>query len=99
MNGDEEKLDRLLSAPLAPLVDNGFSASVMAKMAAADTHQPWSETAILAVAACVLVGALSMTGFSDWIARVGVTLATSSPLAIAGFALAITWSYMRVLAD
>ncbi|HLY06568.1 MAG TPA: hypothetical protein VKR31_12555 [Rhizomicrobium sp.] len=99
MNDNDERLDQLLSAPLAPVADGGFSARVMANVSTVETREPWLETAVLAVTACVLVAVLSTAGFSEWIAGVSVTLATSLPLAIAGLALAITWSYTRALAD
>ena len=99
MSDNDEKLDRLLSAPLAAVPDNGFSAVVVAKVAAIGTHESWVESVVLAVTACTLVAALPTAGISDWMGRVGVSLATSLPLAIAGLALAITWSYTRVQAD
>ena len=99
MNGDDERLDRLLCAPLAPIPDNGFSARVMAKTASADARQSWLETVVLATAACALLAGLSLAGLPESIERVGVGLATSLPLAIAGFALALTYACTRVLAD
>ena len=99
MNNNDEKLDWLLSAPLVPVADNGFSTRVMTTIAVTDARQPRLETAVLAMTACALVAALSIAGFSDWIVQVGVSLATSLPLAIAGLALTLTWSYARTLAD
>lgn len=99
MSDDNERLDRLLSAPLAPVADNGFSTRVMTKIATADAHYHWLENAVLAITAFILVAALSAAGFFDWIENVGLSLATSLPLAIAGLALTITWSYTRALAD
>jgi len=99
MSEIDERLDRLLSAPLPPVADDGFSGRVIAKIAATNIRQPWLETAVLVATACVVVAALSEAGFSEWLERAGFSLATSLPLAIAGFALALTLSCARVLAD
>lgn len=99
MSDDNERLDRLLSIPLAPVADNGFSTRVMTMVASVDARYHWLENTVLAITAFILVATLSAAGFSDWIENVGVSLATSLPLAIAGLALAITWSYTRALAD
>ena len=100
MSGDGEKLDRLLLAPLAPVADNGFSERVITQVAGTGADQPWLEAAVLAAAACILFAAVPLGGLSEWLERASANLAaTALPLAIAGFALAITWSYTRALAD
>jgi RNA polymerase sigma factor (sigma-70 family) len=97
MSGDHERLDGLLSAPLTPVPDNGFSARVMMKMG--DRRQSLLETTLLAAAACVFLILLTVAGFPEWIEGVSTGVATSLPLAVAGFALALTFSYTRALSD
>ena len=99
MNGNEENLDRLLSAPLAAVADDGFSARVTARMAAAGASQTSFETALFVAAAGALLIVLSMAGLPEWLQRVSLSLANSLPLAVAAFALALTALYTRVLAD
>ncbi|HEY3776556.1 MAG TPA: hypothetical protein VGL35_00715 [Rhizomicrobium sp.] len=99
MTADESRLDRLLAAPLASVEDRGFSASVMARIAGAEEQQTWLETAALTTAAGLFLAFLSASGFSEWIGRLGYSLASSLPLAIAALALALTFSCARILAE
>jgi hypothetical protein len=99
VSGNEDRLDRLLRAPLDPIADNGFSARVMAKMARADARHSWLESAVLAIAAGLLLAILSTAGFAEWVARISDSLANSVPLAVAAFALALTLLFARALAE
>lgn len=100
MNGADERLDELLSSPLVPVADNGFSARVMTTIAAAEARQPWLETAVLAGAGFVVLAALLLAGIPEWIENASARIeVTALPLAIAGLALSLTWSYSRVLTD
>lgn len=100
MTDNDERLDRLLSAPLVPVADNSFSARVMRAIAAADARPPWLDTAVLAVAGCLVLAALPLAGISEGIEHASASLAaTALPLAVAGLALALTWSYTHALAD
>ncbi|MGH6889836.1 MAG: hypothetical protein ACREHF_11690 [Rhizomicrobium sp.] len=97
MNGDD-RLDRLLRTPLATIEDGGFSSRVMARIPLRE-RQSWLETGALAFTGVALLAVLSATGFFEWMGNFGDRVATSLPLAIAGFALALTLSYARVTAD
>jgi hypothetical protein len=95
----DRELDALLSAPLSPVNDNGFTNAVTARITAPD--RTWAGLEIGA-AAVVLV---SIVVFTPAAAIVGplekfaIDLGGSLPFAIACAALVLTQAGARLLAD
>lgn len=90
-------LDQLLSAPLAPVADAGFSARVMGRIRREEQKRlaVWSIfVAITATIACIL---LPMTILTDTVNHLVVSLATSLQVGIAVLVAALTWAYDKKL--
>jgi hypothetical protein len=95
----DRELDALLSAPLSPVNDNGFSKAVTAKITARE--RTWTG---LEIGAAVVVLA-SIVAFTPAAAIIGpldklaTDLGSSVPFAIACAALVLTFASLRWLAD
>lgn len=88
MSGNDDRLDRLLAAPLRPTEDAGFSAHVMSRIAVSREGNRWLEMAVLLAAAVLVVAFLPLTPLTNSIGVLSYGLGNSLPLAIAAFATA-----------
>lgn len=90
---DDRNLDAMLSAPLADVVDDGFSARIVHRI---EHRELWNERlvwGIPALAACALAPFLPVQEFADTILRLGPSVAGSAALSVAAAALVLTISF------
>ena len=90
---DDRNLDAMLSAPLADVVDEGFSARISYRI---EQRELWSERfawGIPALAACLLAPFLPVQEFGDTILLLGPSVAGSAALSVAAAALVLTISF------
>lgn len=96
---DDHNLDALLSAPLADVADDGFSASIAHRI---ERQEVWSERfvwGIPAVAACALAPFLPVREFTDTLLHLGPAIAGSAALSVAAAALVLTISFEQRYRD
>ena len=77
---DDRNLDAMLSAPLADVVDDSFSARIVHRI---EHRELWNERlvwGIPALAACALAPFLPVQEFADTILRLGPSVAGSAAL-------------------
>ena len=92
-------LDELLTQPLAPVADNGFSARVIARVKSEERRRAAVvifAAAAAAVLACLLVPLHEITG--DFAAEL-IQLGTSPMVALAAALLVLTFLVDRLWAD
>lgn len=99
MSDSDDRLGRLLRAPLAPVADAGFSAQVMARIAVPPKHSWWLDEAVLFAAAGLVPAFVASTELPGRIANLGYDLATSLPVATAALVLTLTLAFVRATAD
>jgi len=92
-------LDKLLTAPLDAVADDGFSRQVAAKIALHERNLMIFEWAVIAVLAAFATAFLPIAGLLRPIATLAVELSLSLPFAVACAALALSYSVMRLIAD
>jgi len=99
----DDRLDALLSAPLAAVEDRGFSARVVADVFAARERRMGLELLALLAAAGVLLAFLPLTAIvdmvNDAIDYVTGNLGNSLPVAMAALAIVLSFSFARIVAD
>jgi hypothetical protein len=91
MNGNHD-LDRLLSAPLPPVADAGFSATVMARILAARSRRVLLEVLGIVALSGILLGVLPLSTLTGPIEKFTLDLANSWQIAVAALAIAISLS-------
>ena len=92
-------LDELLTQPLAPVADNGFSARVVARVKAAERRHAavvMFAAAAVAALACLLIPLNELTG--DFAVAL-IQLGSSPMVALAAALLVLTFLIDRVWAD
>ena len=92
-------LDELLTQPLAPVADNGFSARVVARVKAEERRHAaiiMVAAAAAAVLACLLLPLRAITGD---VAVALLQLGSSPMVALAGALLVLTFLIDRLWAD
>lgn len=99
MTDNDDRLDRLLAMPLAPVDDAGFSVRVMTQIGAPRAPAWLLEEITVLVSLGLVVAFVASTRFSDWIADVGYDLGTSLPFAAAVLSLALTLVFARPFAE
>ncbi len=96
-------LDTLLSAPLAPVDDAGFSAHVMHRVmqqqAVTRQHRQIIEWTGLLVAAAIFLAIVPFASLTRAIETLTVNLSSSSPVAFALAALVLTTTFARNVVD
>jgi uncharacterized membrane protein (DUF485 family) len=90
-------LDTLLSAPLEPVEDAGFSARAIRQIMREQTHQRREivEWCALLVAAALFLLAVPPSLLSGTMEYVVVSLGTSVPVAMAAMAIVLTTVFLR----
>ncbi|HWA90393.1 MAG TPA: hypothetical protein VG889_10180 [Rhizomicrobium sp.] len=91
----DDDLDRLLSAPLDTVADNGFSSQVVAR---AEKGEWWRERIALfapVAAAAAIAPFLPLRELTEAALRISPLLANSSAIAAAAAALALTLTLER----
>lgn len=99
MSDNDDRLDRLLCAPLPTVADGGFSARVMARIGASSKRRWWLDEFLVLSAAGLVLAVVASTEFPGWIAGLGYSLATSLPLATAALVLVVTLTLARPVAE
>jgi hypothetical protein len=84
---NDNDLDALLRAPLPPLDDMGFSASVMARVAPATHPLEWLELAVLAISAVLALLFLPLHALTNVAVKLSAELANSTAAATACLAI------------
>ena len=97
MTGND--FDKLLSAPLAPVEDSGFSVRIARQVLAARERRETIEWLGLLVAACIFLAVVPLTGLMRVIVYIGISIGNSFPLAMAVMAIVLTLTYARLVAD
>lgn len=92
---NDEELDNLLRAPLAPAEDAGFSATVMARVEQASASLAWLEIAVLAASALLALFFLPAQALTDEAVQLSNVLANSSAAAMACLAIMFSLFMMR----
>jgi hypothetical protein len=92
---NDERLDDLLRAPLAPIDDAGFSAAVMARVEHASPSLAWLEIAVLAASAFLALFFLPVRAMTDVALRLSAELANSTAAAMACLAIVISVYLLR----
>ncbi|MDR3528273.1 MAG: hypothetical protein P4L57_13440 [Rhizomicrobium sp.] len=88
-------IDDLLSEPLAPVADNGFSAQVMTQIRRQEQRQLillGITAAFVATVACLL---LPVTALTELLNGIVITLATSLEVGVAAVVILATWLFDR----
>jgi hypothetical protein len=98
MMGDDE-LDRLLSAPLSTVEDNGFSRAVAKTIADQERNDAWIEWGMVAAACALFVVFVPVGDVARQLTGASIDLSKSVPFAIGCAALALTHTAVRVWAD
>lgn len=96
---EDRNLDTMLSAPLADVADDGFSAHVVRRI---EQKELWSERLVWGLptlAACALAPFLPVQEFGGTIMRLGPAIAGSAALSIAAAALVLTISFEQRFRD
>ena len=88
-------LDELLSQPLAPVADNGFSAKIVARIRRQEQRQLVLLCLVAIAAATMACLLLPVSALTELLNGIVVTLATSLEVGVAAFVLLITWLYDR----
>jgi hypothetical protein len=89
---NENRLDAMLSAPMADVTDNGFSALIATRI---EARELWSERltwGLPALAVCAAAPFLPVQDISSTIAHLGPALAGSTALSLAAAAIVLTLS-------
>lgn len=92
-------LDALLSKPLAPVADGGFSASVAYRALKLQERDKLLDQLVLIVTAAVIMLALPLGSLAAAIETVTVNLGNLLPVTIAFAALVLTASFARHVVD
>ena len=90
---DDRNLDSMLSAPLADVADEGFSARIVHRI---EQKEMWSERLVWglpALAACALAPFLPVREFTDTLLHLGPAIAGSAALSVAAAALVLAISF------
>jgi hypothetical protein len=88
-------IDELLSQPLAPVADNGFSAKVVTRIRRQEQRQLLSMGLVAILAATVACLLLPVSALTQVLNGIVVTLATSLEVGVAALAILATWLYDR----
>lgn len=94
-----DALDKLLAKPLEEVADNGFSAGVMKRIAAAQRRDEWLTYGVIALAALPLPVAVPWAEASAVVARLLPSLASAEYVAAAAALLALTFSFERLIRE
>jgi hypothetical protein len=86
----DNDLDRLLSTPLPPVEDTGFSHGVMAHVAAAQQRRMLLETVAIVLGVTLLLAFLPVAPLAKAIQAASLNLATSEAVAVAIAALVLS---------
>jgi hypothetical protein len=95
----DDNMDELLSAPLPPLDDRGFSVRVLSAISAARDRRALLELCGLLAVACIFLAFLPLTALADTIDTVMGDLGNSLPVAMAALAIVLSLSLARIVAD
>jgi hypothetical protein len=95
----DRDLDALLSAPLSPVNDNGFSNAVTAKIAAQERTWAGLEIGAAVVVLASIVIFTPAAAIVGPLEKIATDLGSSVPFAIACAALVLTQAGLRLLAD
>jgi uncharacterized RDD family membrane protein YckC len=92
-------LDNLLSAPLAPVDDAGFSTRVMHQVAQEQTvahkRREIVEWSVLVAAACLFLLAVPLPVLNGVIEYITLNLSSSLPIGVAVGVIVLTTTYLR----
>ncbi len=94
-----DRLDSLLSAPLPPVADDGFTDRVMARVAQREFPLTWLEWRVLAACAIVLVLLVPLQPVVDVAVSLSVALANSQLVAAATLATIVSLWFLRQAAE
>jgi hypothetical protein len=88
-------IDELLSQPLAPVADNGFSAKVVARIRSQEQRQLVLISLVAVAVATVACLLLPVSALTELLNHIVITLATSLEVGVAVLAVLATWLYDR----
>jgi len=88
-------IDELLSQPLAPVADNGFSAKIVTRIRRYEQRQLVALSIVVIAVATVACLLLPISLLSQTLNGIVITLATSLEVGIAVLAVLATWLYDR----
>lgn len=91
---NDERLDDLLRAPLAPIDDAGFSAAVMARLAP-ESILAWLEVAVLAFSALLTFFFLPVRALTDQAVQLSAQFANSTAAAMGCLAIVLSVFLLR----
>jgi hypothetical protein len=94
-----DPLDTLLSAPLAPVADNGFTDRVMTRVAEREFRFTWFEVGALAACAIVLMPFVPVQPVLDVAVDLSAALANSQYFAAAALATIASLWFLRYAAE
>jgi hypothetical protein len=92
-----DSLDALLAQPLEDVADNGFSASVRARIVARRRREAVLTWTVVALAALPLLCLLPIPALGEMTARLTPALAGAAPLALACGLLLLTLSFESLM--
>lgn len=95
----EDDLDALLSRPLAPIDDNGFTARVCRAVALRGYGLAALDGLVALVVAVTVLRFVPLGALARVVTGAAIELSSSLPVAIACAALALTYSAARLMAD
>jgi hypothetical protein len=87
---NDQRLDDLLRAPLAPIDDAGFSAAVMMQVESAPHSLAWLEIAVLSVSALLVLFFLPVRAVTGVALQLSAALANSTAAAMACLAIVVS---------
>ncbi|HUJ46480.1 MAG TPA: hypothetical protein VLV55_05055 [Rhizomicrobium sp.] len=94
-----DRLDDLLSAPLADVADDGFSARVMSRIGQERRRDEWITYAAIGVAALPALLFVPLPAIATEVSRLAPLLASAAPLAGAAALLTLTLSFEKLIQD
>lgn len=92
-------LDALLSQPLPPVADNGFSAAVALRALHEAERNKLLDELVLLLTGGVVLATLPLAHFGAAIETVTVSLGNSLPVGLAFAALVLTTAFVRGVVD
>lgn len=95
----DDKLRALLSAPLEPVADDGFSDWLITKIVLRERSEIGLEAAVGVLVLCVVVTFVPLPALVALIGKLMVGMATSMPLAMACAALILSHYALRPASD
>lgn len=90
-----DRLDDLLSAPLAEPGDAGFSAKVIARVLANEERALWWEWAGYAIAAAALLAVIPFAAIGEFVQRETPAIVNSAPMMMVAAVLVLAAALYR----